>query len=479
VPVNVVLFTLVAVLGVGFAATVRLPPLNAITAFAVPWTLLLIIASLPDLGEPGLIQSTWNMIWLALVGVGFGCILGAMLGAFASRDKQPADYQTEVDIGRVVRWHWLLTFALAGYGSLQLYKARALISGVGGWSAIFSSAGGDFRTAQLNQSALAAQTVLDSSGALIGVAGYLLFLGNASLVTGAILWRTGRPYVALLPLLVSALFTLLTLQRASFVMAVLLFATCVSLFASRESGIGAGVAAARSPRRVKPTLAPTVVVLVFTAVAVLLPLQLRNVGSKNATGLTSLFQYLLGGILGLSARDQLNPNWSPPAADGFVSAGAAPGYGSYTFSGLFRVLHQLGAPVPVGPNGYENYTVAVSGVRYWTNIGTSIYDFRLDFGFFGILVVFFVLAFLATLLQEMQINNRALYVVPMTAYFLVTLVWSFFGSSLLDDVKYLLSALFGCYLIRRFVVVRRTPARAPVDSDATVAASSSPSAPRR
>ena len=42
------------------------------TAFVVPWTLLLVIASLPGLVQPDLSHSTWNMIWLALMGVVLG-----------------------------------------------------------------------------------------------------------------------------------------------------------------------------------------------------------------------------------------------------------------------------------------------------------------------------------------------------------------------------------------------------------------------
>jgi hypothetical protein len=234
-------------------------------------------------------------------------------------------------------------------------------------------------------------------------------------------------------------------------MAVLLFAVCVSRFASRESGLVVPTPRVSLRRRAKPTFAPMLIVLGFTAVAVLLPLQLKSVGTKNATGLTSLFQYLLAGILGLSARDQFNPDWTPPAADGFLSAGPAPGYGTYTFTGLFRALHGLGMPVEVGANAYEYYTVTIGGVQYSTNTLTSIGDFRLDFGFIGVFVMFFVLSVAATMLQMRQGRNSALYAVPVTAYLLVTLIWSFFGSSLLDDFKYLLSMLFGCYILRRLV----------------------------
>ena len=437
---------------------------------------MLVIASLPGLVQPALSQSTWNMIWLALMGVVLGCILGALLGAFPSSAERLADYETDINFSHLVRWHWLLTFALGGYGALQLFKARALISGVGGWGAIFSSAGGDFRSAQLAQSAEASQTSLDSSGALIGVAGYVLFLGHASLITGAILWRTGRPSIALVPLGVSAAFSILTLQRTSFVMAALLFAVLVLLLGSRTSGLRVQTPGVGSPRSGKQTFVPTLIVLGLTAVAVLLPLQLRNVRSGNATGLMSLFQYLLSGILGLSARDGLNPNWSPPPADGFVSAGPAPGYGSYSFTGLFRVLHQLGVPVPVAPNAYDYYTVAISGAGYWTNTNTatSIYDFRLDFGFVGIFVLFFALSFVATVLQQRQCRNGVLYALPVTAYLLVTLFWSFFGSSLLDDIKYLLSALFGCYILSRLIVVTPTEPLARSNSEALSRASPLP-----
>ena len=468
---NVVFFTLVAVLGVGVASGFRLPRLNAITAFVVPWTLLLIVASIPGLVEPDLSQSMWSMIWLALMGVVLGCVLGALVGAFSPSAAKPVDYETSVDFSRLMPWHWALTFALAGFGVLRLFKVRALINQFGGWAAIFSSSGGEFRNAQLNQSAAAAQTGLDSSGALIGVAGYVLFLGHASLITGAILWCSGRRYIALFPLIVSAAFAVLTLDRTSFVMSELLFAVMVVLFASRRSGPGIRTPSTGPPRQGMRTLVPTLIVVGFTAVAVFLPLQLRNVGTTNSTGWTSMFQYLLGGILGLSARDRLNSVSAPPPPDGFMSAGPAPGYGAYTFRGLFRVLHQLGFPVPVGPNAYEDYPVAVGGIRYWTNIGTSIFDFRLDFGWVGICVLFFALSFVATILQQRQQRSGGLYTVPLTAYFLVTLVWSFFGSSLLVDIKYLMVALFGCYLLSLILTIRT---ESPTNRDSEAPARAGP-----
>jgi oligosaccharide repeat unit polymerase len=251
------------------------------------------------------------------------------------------------------------------------------------------------------------------------------------------------------------------LQRSLFVMAALIFIVVALLLPSRASGVLLETSRAGSPGQATRPVVPTLIVLSLAAVAILLPLQLRNVRGGNATGLASLFQYLLSGILGLGARDQQHPFWTPPPAYGAVGVGPAPGYGSYTFRGLFRVLDQLGVPVPVAPTFYDYYPVAVGDVSYWTNTGTSILDFRLDFGIVGVCVAFLVLSFTATVLQRQQPRNR-LYALPITAYLLVTLFWSFFGNSLLNDFKYFLSALFGCYILSRLVEVTPTEQIGPV-----------------
>jgi len=190
------------------------------------------------------------------------------------------------------------------------------------------------------------------------------------------------------------------------------------------------------------------------AFALFYPLAVRNRGTSNAIGLDSVAQYLVSGILGLNARNVVNPSLAPAAAD--IPNGEL-ALGSYTFSNTFNVLNRLGLDIQVAPIFFDFYRVKLADSIYVTNTGTSIIDFFLDFGWPGIFLGFFLLALSASITQQ-YIRYGVVALVPIAAFLLASVAWSFFGNTLLNDVRYLLATIVGS-------VVLRSAMRNPVTSN--------------
>ena len=336
------------------------------------------------------------MVWLSLIGVAVGTTCAGSVVHVPNRSSSIA----RVDLVKLTRLHWIRVITLCAFAATQLMRAEPLVRSAGGYLAVLISAGGDLRRASLASSVEAAQTALDASGALSGVTNYVLFAGHISLFTGALLWKLGRQRLAILPVLISAAYGVLSLQRSSFVMAILLFGTTIVSLPCLKSQNGQNeqTLLATSARR-KRGIWQSVTICSTGIVAVLLPLYWRNVGTRNATGLDSLGQYFVSGIMGLNARNTWNSAWNPPPGNEFATVGPDPGFGAYTFGNIFSVLNRLGLDVPTAPNFYDYYYVQVWGQRFATNTGTSIVDFYYDFGMFGILAAFVLLSFGGTALQ--------------------------------------------------------------------------------
>lgn len=447
-------FSVCALVAVLLSWHARLPRLNGISAFVVMWVPVLGLLTLTQ----RLSDLTWTMIWVSFIAVSAGTLLGWFTGPARPSPTVASRFNFNLSLGQFRRFHWIFVAALVAYGILQVYNMLPLVQQLGGWGVVLSSAGGDFKNAQMSSRAEITAGQFDTQSALLGAVGYVLFLGNLSLFTGAILWRAGgSKFVATIPLLIAAGYSLLSLQRTSFVMSLLIFAFSILLLrGTRTTLVLHAPDLPRANKRARNPLA--ILVLSFVgATAVLVPLQLRNAGTRNATGFDSLVQYLVAGVAGLDARNRVDALTSPVIGDGGTTIGASPGFGSYTFTGLFAILSRLGFEVPRAPHALDYYIVQFNGDSYATNIATSIGDFFMDFGWPGIVFGFFTLGVVSAVLSRAFVSGSISFL-PFTSLVLVTIAWSFFVNALPGDIRYFILGIAGTFLLHRLTKQAGAPA---------------------
>lgn len=415
---------------------VRMPWLNPVTALVVPWVTVMLIASIPGALNPSLTGELWAIVFIGFLASAVGSLIGWILSSSWNSAKRPTP---DIRIDRVLRIHLALSLALGGYGVMQAVDAWPVLQRLGGVQSIFSASaamGNEYKYQYAQDRLAMTSTALDSSSFLNGSLGYLLFLGHIALFTGAVLWRSGRRAIASIPLILAAAYSLFSLQRTSFFMCLLIFATTalyVRTIVQRPIGTGNSES---TKKRGRGRLAATVIGGAVMVPVLLYPIQQRNNATHNSTGLESVAQYLLSSIAGLNQR--IDPGFrigTPPAE---ISGAVAPseGLGAYSFTGLFGLLKRSGLPVPVAPHALDYYSSEIFGTPFATNTGTSYLDFYLDFGWAGVILMPFVMGFIASLaLRRFLAGSVA--ALPTLVILIVSIIWSFFVNALLGDFRYL------------------------------------------
>lgn len=444
-----------------------LPAINAVLAFTIPWSVVLLIADFPGvLGDP-LTGGTWAMVWVAWLALTVGVVAGWFSVLRVAPPFGPMNARV-VDPTRLLRLHVVCSIALVGYLLLQSGWIVPVLSAQGGLDAILNGGGSALKRAYMLATAEVAQTNFGPLGLAAAALGYLLFFGNVSLFTGVLLWRAGRYVLAVIPLVLAAFYSLVTLQRTSFVMATLVMVACWAVIRSLPFDFGSLARVGPAPSR-RRSIAALAGVGAIGVVTVLYPLIVRNTNTANPVGLESVANYLLSGVSGLNARLLENPQWSPPEIAGTDVVAASPGFGAYTFTGLFNILSRLGLPVPYAPHSLDYYDVVIFGRPTTTNVGTFLVEFYLDFGWLGIVLIPLAVGLIAGLAQKKVTRSASLLFLPPLAWALVVLIWSFFTSSLLGDFRYIaLCGLGGIVLnwIMGTRVPRRWGLRGRADSEA-------------
>ncbi|MBO0896450.1 O-antigen polymerase [Arthrobacter sunyaminii] len=426
-----------------------MPAISPLSALLVPWVLVLTLASLPGVLGNKLSQGTWTFALLCVFSLATGILAGWLVPRRVSDTKESVHQVATGDSFPqiVARWHCAFTVALIAWSAIQVSNAWPLVKQMGGLNVVFSASGGvggEYKY-QLTKSRLElVQGSFDSASALTGALGYLLFLGHIALFTGAILWVMGRKTVAVLPLIAIAGYSLFSLQRTSFFMAGLLFLSSVYLV--KKSGVVRNFA--RSKKRRVPIV--TVGAVGLAAAVLLYPLQQRNAGTSNSTGLLSVGQYIVASISGLNARiDPVSSAVSMPLSDMPGSTAPFPGYGAYTFGGLFSILVRLGLPLSRAPQALDYHWVNLFGQSSTTNTGSFFLDLYLDFGMVGMIAVSFMLGLAAGLTYKMCLGGEV-WILPAAAFFFVTTLWSFFGNAIIGDFRFLYMTVIACLFLRRF-----------------------------
>lgn len=435
------------------ARRLGMPSVNGISAFMVPWSAALCLASLPGVLEPAMAAMTWTMILVATVSLVVGVIAGWVLAKPGGVSK-PTSQRAEIDVRNLARWHWIFVAALVSYAFLQIAKLLPVFAEQGGWEALLTGNGSTLKMALLEAAAESADTMFGTVGLLIALLGYVLFLGNLSLFTGVFLLRAGRPFAAMVPLVVAVLYSLVSLQRSTFVIAALVMGTSWLVVHMAEKGGLNWKSIFKFRHMSKTTIAAAILMTGAGLVALLYPLVVRNTGTHNPKGFTSLANYFVSGIAGLNVRTVENPHWSAPVVDGV--AGPMPGLGSYTFSGLFNILARLGIPVPQSPTNLDFYHVVLFGTNTTTNVNTNLGDYFLDFGWAGVVVISFVFALLVGYLQRRYVDSGKIVFLPPVVFLLVSSIWSFFTGSLPGDFRFIMVCTAGALLLH-WALTRQAP----------------------
>lgn len=425
---------------------VNMPTINPVAALLIPWIVVLTLASLPGVLANKLSQGTWTFVLLGIFSLTMGIFTGwlAPLGKSAARRFHPSGPVSELFKRTVTVWHYLLTVALVAWGAIQVSIVWPLVNQLGGLRAVFSTSGGtggEYRHQYTKIRLEQIQGSFDSASILAGALGYVLFLGHISLFTGAILWVMGRRFAAVLPLIASASYSLFSLQRTSFFMAALLFVS--SAYLVKKSGI-VDISSKVGRRRISPVSAGA---FVLAAAVLLYPLQQRNAGTSNSTGLLSVGQYVIASISGLNAKiDPSGYAVSMPLNDTPGTSAPFPGYGAYTFGGVFSILIRLGLPLSNAPRSLDYYWVNLFGQSSTTNTGSLFIDFYFDFGWIGIGAMSFILGLAAGLTYKMSLYG-SIWILPAASFLFVATMWSFFGNSLLGDFRFIYMTFIACFFL--------------------------------
>lgn len=424
---------------------------NYASVTAATWAISFVLANTLGSLVPGLSEgSTWVVL---------GVLVSLIVMSAQSLVKGQPSVAPTIDVQRLVRLHVWSTILLMGYVVQSILATLPLIQALGGWSALWAGGGGSFR---LEMAAQRAASLDLSDGLLSRGLGYILFMGHLSVLSGGLLWRLGRRALAILPILILLLLSLVTFERTSLMMAGLMMISVVALPISLN-----GRKPLRRPRNQLGAIAEfrgRIAVAGAIAVGVLVPLIARNSGSDRATGLVSVAQYGVSGIVGLDARFFQASGWTPvDLATG--QAGSIPGWGAYTFYGMFDIFGRIGFSVPFSPRSWEYVDVQAFGARLTTNVSTLLSDLFLDFGLIGAGAMWILTLILLETLRR-RIMRGSLVLVGFYSIAFAAVSWSFFGNAILADFRYLVLAVCW-YFVEKLLLREELEERRLVGSSAS------------
>lgn len=408
--------------------------------FAGIWGVLLLIQGIfRTISSP----LTWNTGGVAILAAAM-LLVGALLAGLIVRSPDAASTATVLPlpashIRTIIKWHVGFTVLLLVYYALQVVAMWPAIEGAGGLIAMFTPGTGaaiEFKTL------LAAQA--DGGGVFggsiaFGALSYLTFMGNIAVFTGAFILRV-KPRLwalALTPVVLSAIFTVISFQRTSFTMAALLFAATFLMFVLlRLTRLPSDEPRAKVSRKVlvRRLVAAGIAALIVAAV-VLVPIQLRNSTTDDSSGLTSIAQYFFASVAGLDARAVAGHFAFHELFAGTSDSSLVPGFGAYTFTNGVGILATLGVPVYVPPFLMDYYEVTILGLQFSTNTATLLYDLMLDGGPAFVSVFMLLLGFGGGILQSSSSARLRFVGAPLAATMMVIVVWSPFVGVLTRDTR--------------------------------------------
>ena len=452
-------YCLVLLVLISVGRIVGLPWLNAITAFSLGWGPMMLVVSLPGAVSPEIGPTTWTLVWIATIATALGSTAG---WAVTPRFRREASEPSSIDFSRLSKFHLIFIAIYAVQTASQIATLWPTIQSSGGWIVVISGGGNAYRNQTIESTLASAQNSMDASSVLFAIFGYIaFFFGMLSMFTGALMWYKGHRIVAVVPVGIAAIFSVLTLQRSTFVHYLIIFG--VALIAVKLADIKVAPPVGRSTRgpssrRAKrgSAIVGTLALLAGAVSVLFATTQSRSAGTL---GLESFRDYFLGGIIALESRIRINPEWAPPPAFDPGLENSALGLGAFSFNGLYSVLRRFGLPLPSAPSNLDFYPIEIFGTSMITNVATGLVEPVLDFGFLGVFIVPFLLAFILSAVQKRSAGSGQVTWVPLISYLTLAIAWSFYSMAL-SDFRMILVALFGGLVVQR-LLGRRTARASP------------------
>lgn len=449
--------------GALFARSLGMPRLNVLSAFALGWVPMLVVATVFNVVSDTIFDFTWVIILC-----GWGALLvGAILGWSVGKQPFGPAIAPAIDIRRTMRLHsfFLLLFGIHLIISVQ--NALPLIQSNGGWGVVFSTGGNLHRMQSLEDSLNASRESL-SDNLLAAVINYATFIpGTVAIYTGGVLWKAGHRLIGILPIVLSGGLSVLLLQRTSVVFTFLLF--MIGIWSLSLAGVDIperrrSVAEARMGERPNAERllnagkkAASGIVLVATVAAFFL---ITSSGrySDGVVFQEGIESYLVSGIAGLNSRNVNGADWAQIPSDVTGEFDPAPGMGGYSFTGLWTVLARVGIPVEPTRVNLDFTDVTLRGQPTSTNVVSALGDFYLDFRLLGVVGMSLMLGFATASLQRKSTGSRSVRLVPAISFLLTFAYWSFFVGWA-RDLRQLLVAIFGGLILAWAV---QTPGNRPI-----------------
>ena len=428
------LFVAVAALTVTESKRAGLRAGNPAALYTTLWAALILALQFSFFHVAPLTLQTWALL---LVGSG-GFMVGSIVGVI-SGGRSPGG-EVRYEDSRLARMQRVLIVALAAYVVFESARVLPVLHTVGGIGAILGGgeAGGQYRHLLVSASIASSEADFSQGSFVLGLLGYLLFvLGTLSLVWGGYFVLKRRWLLAVTPLILNAVLSLVTLQRSSFVYSLALFGFSAAYFRRW-----------RNQDRVRSRRHYAIYAFLAAAlvIVVVVPLSLRGPGVSKLTTVQSVTGYAISGVVALNAKVESDPLWrQPPVIDPGVSA-PVPGLGVYTFHGLTTVLDRLHVPVPNSPANFDYAVVSIFGKPFYSNVFTWLIYFKYDLGWIGVALGPMLIALFAMRVDLAIMKRGSMRLVPVGAILMTTILMSFFGLTLLRDVRYTLVAIVGAFI---------------------------------
>lgn len=401
--------------------------LHPVTLYIGVWTLVLvlIITGVSHVLKP--IREAWMLLAL-----GSGAFVAGGLLMIRAR---PREVKQTYDDTRLMWWYVIAVVALGIYMVIQSFTLIPLIRAQGGLGAIFGGGGGQaFKRAAGVAAATDKLNSFGGGGLAIGLISYVLFLGTISVFWAGYLARRGRWGLAALPLIILAAYSLLALQRFTFVYGLLLFTFS---FIYHRTVV---------PKAARPSL-PLILLAIAAVAVIFIPIALRKPLAASQPGIGSPLDYFTGGFAGLNTLLTFEAPGPAPQ----------PGHGVWTFYGLASIINRFGLGITM-PAAHDFYYVSISTDRFQpSNVYSWLVYPLYDFGRGGIVALGFVGGVIATVAHNAATMSRRLSSIPIASMAMTTVVMSFFALSLVQDFRYILLAVAAPFLARLVLAPQPEP----------------------
>lgn len=445
-----VVFVATAVVAVLIARALQQGPINPISVYATVWSTLAVLVVVPLADLQPMRLATWGLMFASSVALVLGATHAWLFLASVPRRTFVRPSTTPVAYSEpALRAAYLVGLvALLGYVGIEAARPPIVsaVQSVGGLGGILHGSGLEYRNAYVELALKRAQSGFEDGGLAVAVLGYILFLPAmlAMLLAGHFALKR-RWWMVAAPLALMAIYSMVSLERTLFIHALLLWLFSYYYHATVHRLDGVRTTRLSTGRR----LGIAAVVLAVAAAAIYFPLKIRYPSLTPLGTVQSALAYFSGPLGALNVYVMEHPLVTP----------SQPQLGTYSLWGAASVLLRLGVPLHLPPDRLEFVPFQVHGDRVG-NVYTWLIYFILDFGWVGAVVIPYLFGLAATALHYLVVVRGRRDLIAPLCILMAQLVMSFFGFSLLRDLRFWFVLLFAPFLVRAVLARQRNPVRA-------------------